>query len=90
MALNEEPNRPDPVLRAFTEMIEATFPPKPKYLLPDPDEFARRTDRTRQTESDMHDLREALRELDEQITELIGLLYELRRAGRPDDYKPFA
>ncbi len=77
MALNEEPNRPDPVLRAFTEMIEATFVKRP-------------------TPAEVHaadtqgDLIEALRELDEQITELIGLLYELRRVGRPDDYKPFA
>lgn len=76
MSLNEEPNRPDPVLRAFTEMIEATFVARPT------------TDEVRAADAE-GDLREALRDLDDQIKLLLGLLHELRRLRRDDDYRPF-
>ena len=78
MSLNEEPNRPDPILRAFTEMIEATFVKRPTAA----------EVRAAETEGTLHDLREALRDLDEQITELLGLIHELRRLRRSDTYRP--
>lgn len=76
MSLNEEPNQPDPVLRAFTEMIDATFVKRPT------------ADQVRAAEAEGN-LRDALRDLDEQIKLLLGLLHELRRIRRDDDFRPF-